>query len=64
MSDVVKNAEAVSGDSGGVEGAKVDVKSTDTGDVLNSATSVGDGSSTVESLPAATLDNGLPGATN
>jgi hypothetical protein len=64
MSGMGKNTEAVSGDDGSVEGTKVDMKSTDTGDVLNSATSGNDGSSTVESLPPATLDNGLPGATN
>jgi len=62
MSDSVKNTETVepSGSGGGAEGATVDVKSTDTG----VATSGNDGSSTTESLPPATLDNGLPGATN
>jgi tripartite-type tricarboxylate transporter receptor subunit TctC len=64
MSDTVKNTATVepSGGGGGVEGATIAVKSTDTGDVLNSATSGSDG--TTESLPPATLDNGLPGATN
>jgi hypothetical protein len=47
-----------SGTSEPSEGATVDTKSVNPGDVVNSTTS---GSTTTESLPPATLDNGLPG---
>ena len=63
MSDMVKETGTAEflGGGGGVEGTTVDTKSIDSGDGLNSATSGSDGSSTTESLPPATLDNGLPG---
>jgi len=49
MSEMVTDTVEPLGDGGGVEGA-------------NSTTPGSDGSTTTESLPPATLDNGLPGS--